>query len=307
MQTMAADKPLASPDSPDAVEQALARLQTALNAHDGPLTVALSGGIDSITLMTVAHRLAPQRTRAVHAVSPAVPARATRRCRQLALRLGWRLDVLDAGEFEDPRYRANPLDRCYYCKTNLFDSVLNRLPANGGRLATGTNADDLSDFRPGLRAAAEHQVWQPFAQAGIGKDLIRAIARLEGLGELSTLPAQPCLSSRVETAIPIDAADLQFVQHVERVLHRLCGPGDNRCRITAAGVIIQLPADHLLFGAAQAMARFEQQMARLCTRAQRPLAGIEPYRQGSAFVHDDADRAVITIRSVQRRQSPRTG
>jgi uncharacterized protein len=246
--------------------------------------------------MMVAHRLAPQQTRAVHAVSAAVPPQATRRCERLASRFGWSLQIIDAGEFNDQRYMANPVDRCYYCKTNLFDSVLAGLQRRAGRVATGTNADDLSDFRPGLRAAQEHAVWQPFVEAEIDKSMIRAIARHLGLRDLAQLPAQPCLSSRIESGIPINPRDLQFVNHVERLLNRLCGNGDNRCRVTAAGMMIQLPADNMVFQSTDAMTRLRGYLQRVCDREQRILGGIEPYRRGSAFLQDGVARHTIQVR-----------
>ena len=86
-----------------------------------------------------------------HAVSPAVPATSTELVRAYAPREGWRLTVLDAGEFDDPDYRANPVNRCYFCKTNLYARIRK---ATADTIASGTNRDDLSDFRPGLKAAA---------------------------------------------------------------------------------------------------------------------------------------------------------
>src|SRR5690242_845513 len=121
-----------------ATEEAIA----AVLREIGPAVVAVSGGVDSMTLAHLAVRLARSGVEVVHAVSPAVPAAATARVRQHAERFGWRLTVLDAGEFTDPRYRANPVDRCYFCKANLYGVIAGRF---AGALLSGTNRDDLGD------------------------------------------------------------------------------------------------------------------------------------------------------------------
>ncbi|HEX7955284.1 MAG TPA: hypothetical protein VF523_19655, partial [Burkholderiales bacterium] len=101
------------------VDQVLAQLQAVLRGI-GPLAVAVSGGVDSLTLASVAHRTLQDEAEMFHAVSPAVPAQATERVRALAAREGWKLTVVDAGEFGDADYRSNPVNRCFYCKTNLY-------------------------------------------------------------------------------------------------------------------------------------------------------------------------------------------
>jgi len=126
------------------------RLLQVLQQPAQTLAVAVSGGVDSLTLMALAARVRPGRCVAVHARSPAVPEEATARVKALAAERAWRLRIIRAGEFSDPDYLSNPLDRCYYCKTNLFQAMASANP--GALLATGTNTDDLGDFRPGLRA-----------------------------------------------------------------------------------------------------------------------------------------------------------
>ncbi|MBM3523852.1 MAG: adenine nucleotide alpha hydrolase, partial [Alphaproteobacteria bacterium] len=213
-----------------------ASLEAVLDAI-GPLAVAVSGGVDSTTLAVLAHRRLGSRARMMHAVSPAVPPEATARVRGLAVAEGWRLEVIDAGEFGDERYRANPADRCFYCKTNLYGAIAARTTAT---IASGTNRDDLDDWRPGLKAAAEHGVRHPYVEAGIDKAGVRVIARELGLGEIAELPASPCLSSRVETGIAIDPAELALVHAVETLVAERLRAKTVRCRVRRDGLVVEL-------------------------------------------------------------------
>lgn len=250
------------------------RLGTVLDRL-GDLAIAVSGGVDSMTLATFAHRRLPGRISIVHAVSPAVPAAATRRVRDRAAREGWDLAVTGAGEFEDSRYRDNPADRCYFCKVNLYDRI-RALTAR--RIASGANLDDLADYRPGLTAAAERDVVHPFVEAGMGKPAVRALARSLGLDEVAELPAQPCLASRVQTGIAIDADDLAFVERVEtRLAARLSAGATVRCRITREGVVVELD------DAADAAGSVGDDVAAMCRAAGRRFAGVRPYRRGAMF------------------------
>ncbi|ANK79835.1 MAG: adenine nucleotide alpha hydrolase [Rhizobiales bacterium NRL2] len=255
------------------------RLLAVLRAHEG-LTVAVSGGIDSMTLAHVAHRLGERPVRMAHAVSPAVPPAATARVRAYAAREGWDLHVVEAGEFADPDYLKNPVNRCYFCKTNLYDRLAGLA---AGAIASGANVDDLGDYRPGLTAAAERDVVHPYVEAGIGKADIRALARRYGLDDIAELPAQPCLASRVETGIAIESADLAFIDRVETLLRRRFGENRTiRCRITAAGVAVE--ADEALAGR---FAEMRAMAAADCAAEARRFLGVRPYRRGSAFLHGE--------------------
>lgn len=199
--------------------------------------VAVSGGVDSMTLALVAGRQLGSACAMFHAVSPAVPPEATSRVRACAVREGWRLTVFDAGEFDDPDYRSNPADRCFHCKTNLYGALAARTDAT---LLSGTNRDDLGDWRPGLLAAEARGVRHPFVEAGIGKAAIRAIAAGLGFPDLADLPAAPCLSSRIETGLRVEADDLGRIHAAERYLARQLRPETVRCRLRRAGVVIEL-------------------------------------------------------------------
>ncbi|MFC6643738.1 hypothetical protein [Sulfitobacter profundi] len=166
-----------------------------------------------------------------HAVSAAVPSAATARVKDFAAAWGLPLKLVDAGEFADPSYRANPVNRCYFCKSNLYGT----LARMGPLVAAGTNTDDLSDYRPGLQAAAEHGVLHPFVDAQMSKADVRALARALGLGDLAELPAAPCLASRIETGLRVEPADLAVIDRVETLLRAALGNVTLRCRRLRGG------------------------------------------------------------------------
>ena len=255
------------------------RLCNELNRYPS-LAIAVSGGVDSTTLAAVAHIQSGGNAVMVHAVSPAVPIDATARLQAHALKAGWNLKLVDAGEFGDTNYRENPVNRCYYCKSNLYARIS---AVWEGRIASGANLDDLGDYRPGLLAASEKHVVHPLIDAGINKNAIRAIATSIGLTDFAQLPAQPCLSSRIETGIAINAVDLLFVHKVETYLREQLGAGDIRCRITARGVMIEV--------AHQLQAENSILWDDVCTKVRRMIdedrricAGFGDYRRGSAFL-----------------------
>lgn len=245
----------------------------------GPAAIAVSGGIDSLTLACVAAGLVPD-TVIFHAVSPAVPESATERVRTFAQDCGWTLQVIDAGEFSDTEYRANPVNRCFFCKSNLYGTIAEhtRLP-----ILSGTNLDDLDDFRPGLVAARDHDVQHPYVDAGIDKAGIRRIARGLGLGELAELPAAPCLSSRVLTGLRIEPDELQTIDRVETSVRERLPGVDLRCRRLAEGYRLEIASEALdRMRLAETDALFA-----LATKAlgqDSKFLGISSYRRGSAFV-----------------------
>lgn len=246
--------------------------------------VAVSGGVDSLTLAEAAHRTLGARARMHHAVSPAVPPEATARTQALAAARGWSLSVFDAGEFADPRYRANPADRCFWCKTSLYGTLAAHAAVHGGgAVLSGTNTDDLQDIRPGLAAAAQHGVRHPFVEAGIGKAAVRELAAQFGLGAVAELPASPCLSSRIETGIRVEAGTLALVHRVERHVAQALAPRTVRCRVRAAGMVVELDSESLAaLGDGQAALAAEL----LALSGQR--VSFAAYRTGSAFLRPPA-------------------
>jgi len=243
----------------------------------GPIAIAVSGGIDSLTLATAAHRVTGGVT-IHHAVSPAVPAEATMRTRGEAARQGWALDIFDAGEFGDPAYRQNPVNRCFFCKTNLYGAIAARTTLT---IASGTNTDDLGEYRPGLDAAANHAVRHPFVEAGIGKAGVRRLAAQLGLGALAELPSSPCLSSRIETGIPIEAGSLAMVHRAETLVASALKPNIVRCRVRRTGFVIEL--DETTLGRLSP-ADAEKLVADIAGLGVSRRIAFAPYRTGSAFL-----------------------
>lgn len=200
--------------------------------------VACSGGVDSMTLAYCAHLAMKHRVTICHAVSPAVPPAATQRVKDYAAREGWKLSLLYAGEFDDENYMQNPANRCFFCKSNLYSTLAAH--AQGAQLFSGTNTDDLGDWRPGLKAAANNDVRHPFVEAGLAKADVRALAARYGLNDIAELPSAPCLSSRIETGIRINVKSLRSIDRVETLLRDKLNPSTVRCRVRNDGLVIEL-------------------------------------------------------------------
>ncbi len=204
--------------------------------------VAVSGGIDSLTLAVAFSSYANHKLAVAHAVGPAVPDEATKRVNEFSLKFNWKLFLINAGEMQDPRYIENPFNRCFFCKQNLYTTIF---ATTKGTIVSGANLDDLNDYRPGLKAALDANVAHPFIDAHMGKKDIRKLAIDLGLGELSVLPSSPCLSSRVETGIKINSSLLKKIGKVESKIRQIIAGADLRCRWFSTGVEIEFKYPHL--------------------------------------------------------------
>lgn len=250
-------------------------------ADCAPAAVAVSGGVDSMTLAYVAHRVLRRNVTMFHAVSAAVPPVATERVRRYADVEGWRLTVLDAGEFGDERYMQNPANRCFFCKSNLYGTLSRK---TSGQLLSGTNMDDLGDWRPGLQAAKDRDVRHPFVEAGLTKSDVRALARHHGLDDLAELPSAPCLSSRIETGIRINADTLRAIDRTETLLRDTLTPQTARCRVRGSGIVIELDTDCLNGLDADRQASLVNDIRQFFSAQSASTIEFAPYQRGSTFL-----------------------
>lgn len=225
---------LTAPSRPD-----LAELRRIVGGMDR-VVVAFSGGIDSTVVAAVAARALGARALAVTALSPSLPPGEEVAARRIATEIGIAHRFVRTHETEDPRYLANGLDRCYRCKTELYGVLIAVARASGGaQVVSGANADDLGDFRPGLRAAAEHGVRHPLVEAGMTKADVRSAARALGV-EGWDKPASACLASRIAFGERISVEELTRVGRAERVLRDL---GFGTCRARVHGDLVRVEVD----------------------------------------------------------------
>ncbi len=267
--------------------QAAGQLQNTLALYPKRI-VACSGGIDSLLLATIAHRASPATTVVAHTVTPAVPGLGTARVVAFAEREGWKLELVRSNEFEDERYLANPTDRCYYCKTSLYDAIdtvraVTSAPVDAVILS-GANTDDLGEYRPGLIAASEHQVHHPYVEAGWGKAAIRAAARDLGLTE-AELPASPCLASRLYTGTRVTAARLQAVEAGEALITELTGITVVRCRVRDTDVLVEVGPDDRPLVTTAVLAAVQTTMASIEPEITSVALDAREYRPGRAILH----------------------
>jgi uncharacterized protein len=203
--------------------EAAAKLQ-ALEARLGQLEslmVAYSGGVDSAFLAATAHRVLGERMLAVLADSPSLARRDMEQARAFAESQAMPLEVVATEELDRPEYARNDANRCFHCKDELF-LVMEKLAGRLGfaKIAYGMNADDTRDYRPGQRAAEQHEVLAPLADVGLTKLEVRALAKAAGY-TLWDRPAAPCLSSRVEYGRTVTREVLEQVERGEESLRQL--------------------------------------------------------------------------------------
>ncbi|HVF10471.1 MAG TPA: ATP-dependent sacrificial sulfur transferase LarE [Abditibacteriaceae bacterium] len=181
----------------------------------GRVIIAYSGGVDSAFLLKIAHQELDERAVAIIGISPSLMPEEYAEAGELAAQLEIPLRAVATHEMDDPNYVANPNNRCYFCKSELFD-VLTRIARdeNFDAVCDGTNVDDLKEWRPGAQAGAEHAVRSPLREVGLAKAEIRTLSRTLGLPTWDK-PAMPCLSSRIPYGTPVTVEALQMIGRAE--------------------------------------------------------------------------------------------
>ncbi len=225
------------------LEQKLKQLQT-IFAEMGRALIAYSGGVDSTLVAKIAYDVLGDRALAITAESPSLLPEELEDARIQAAAIGIVHEVVQTSEMDNPNYTSNPINRCYFCKSELHDT-LKPLALERGYpyVVDGVNADDLGDYRPGIQAAKERGARSPLAEVGVTKAEVRQLSKQLGLPWWDK-PAQPCLSSRFPYGEEITVGKLQRVGRAEIYLRRL-GFSNLRVRSEGDTARIELPPEHI--------------------------------------------------------------
>lgn len=261
-----------------ALEEKREQLDRNLRAA-GRLMVAYSGGADSAFLACCAHQALRNEMLAVIADSPSLSRAHLRDAVAFAQENGIPLRVIDTQEMENPDYVKNDSTRCFHCKDELFN-VMEEFgrPLGFSAVAYGLNVDDIGEFRPGQRAAAEHRVLAPLAQAGLTKQDIRALAREAGL-RIWDKPASACLSSRIAYGLPVTRETLDAIEKGEEVLLAM---GFRQFRVRHHGELARIEISREELPRMLSLSFFEQASAGLKKLGYKYVTlDLEGYRSGS--------------------------
>jgi pyridinium-3,5-biscarboxylic acid mononucleotide sulfurtransferase len=220
-----------APEAPTAAQRAKEDALLSWLRAQSSVLIGFSGGVDSAYLACAAvEALGPERTLAVIGRSASYPAAQWAAARSVAERFGVSVLEVDTDEMNDPEYAANPTNRCYFCKRELWSRLIPVAEERGfASVVDGTNADDLHDHRPGAQAARERDVHSPLAALGFSKADIRALSRARDIPTWAQ-PSSPCLSSRLPYGTAVTPQRLQMVERAEAALRALGVTGDLRVR-----------------------------------------------------------------------------
>lgn len=245
----------------------------------GRLMVAYSGGIDSAFLAYAAHQVLGPEMLAVIADSPSLSRAHLRDAVEFAEQQGIPLRVVDTNELENPDYAKNDGTRCFHCKDELF-KVMESVggPLRFSNVAYGMNLDDLGDFRPGQRAAANHSVLAPLAEADLTKEDIRALARQAGL-RIWDKPASACLSSRIAYGLPVTRETLDSIEKGEEILFAM---GFRQFRVRHHGELVRIEVAREELSRMLSLSMFAEASAALKRLGYKYVTlDLEGYRSGS--------------------------
>ncbi len=211
--TVTPETPLNAPEKEQKLRSMMREMQTVL--------VAYSGGVDSAYLALIAKQELGEKALCILGISPSVSQIQREEAKKIAQQFDLNFQIIRTDELENPDYQANPTNRCYFCKTELYGK-LSKFAENAGikYIVDGTNADDVGDHRPGRAAAQENAVKSPLVEAGLTKDEIRELSKKQALPTWDK-PASPCLSSRIAYGVPVTIERLSKVERGEAILRKL--------------------------------------------------------------------------------------
>lgn len=233
------------PNSLSNIEMKRDRLLQILSGY-GRVAVAFSAGVDSTTVAKAAQLACGERAVAVTAVSPSLAMGEQQEAEQLAKRIGIRHVTVSTNEFSDENYLSNPVNRCYFCKSELYSQLVAMAPTLGvDILANGANLDDRGDYRPGMKAASEFMVRSPLIEAQFNKADVRELAQMWEL-PVWDKPATPCLSSRIAYGVEVTPERVRRIDDAERFLKQLLRVRELRVRCEANDLArVEVPVDCL--------------------------------------------------------------
>jgi uncharacterized protein len=251
-------------------------------SKDTTFALAVSGGLDSVTLARLFDLSFGKNNFIVyHGISSAVPSKLTKNLQSTATKHDWNYEEFNLNEIGIDDYKKNPINRCFYCKKNLY-SLISRITSS--QIISGTNLDDLKEFRPGLKAAGEFRVRHPFVELGLKKEMVRELAKELKLSFYAKLHSSPCLSSRIQTGIEITPDLHKMIDSVETLIRKTERTAlDNiRCRVTSEG--INLEVDKEIISKVTHNKKLEMEIIQIISKfGYKSKVSYKPYVNGSAF------------------------